>query len=77
MEIVKFVVIAVIAVGLYLLPGFVAARRKCKSGAGIVILNLLLGWTFVGWVVALVWAAVGEPKPALAIPAIAQAAASN
>lgn len=63
MEIVKFVVIAVVAIALYMLPGFVAAGRKCKSGAGIVILNLLLGWTFVGWVAALVWAAVGETKP--------------
>jgi hypothetical protein len=27
-----------------------------------VIIDLLLGWTFVGWVVALSWAASGERK---------------
>jgi hypothetical protein len=33
-----------------------------KPFAGIAILNVLLGWTFLGWVGALVWAAVAERK---------------
>jgi hypothetical protein len=64
MAVLGFTVIAVFAVGLYMLPSFVAAGRKCKAAAGIVILNLLLGWTLLGWVGALIWAAVGEVKPA-------------
>lgn len=56
------VFVAVFGVGLYLLPSFVAAGRKCKAGAGIVTLNLLLGWTLLGWVGALIWASVSEPK---------------
>ncbi len=38
----------------YFIPSFVG-RKKRDAGA-IMTLNLLLGWTFIGWVVALVWA---------------------
>ncbi|MBE7084252.1 MAG: superinfection immunity protein [Clostridiales bacterium] len=41
---------------LYFLPSFVAFCRKKQNGCAIFILNFFLGWTFVGWVVALVWA---------------------
>jgi hypothetical protein len=47
---------AVLVFGLYLLPAIVAAIRKHQSFGGIFILNLLLGWTVLGWIVALVWA---------------------
>lgn len=49
---------AAIFIGLILslIPGLVATRRDCKHQAGIWILSLLLGWTFIGWVAALVWA---------------------
>ena len=44
------------AVALYFLPGFVAERRKHPQRLAITVLNLLGGWTAVGWLVALVWA---------------------
>jgi hypothetical protein len=47
---------------IYFLPTLVAGVRGCKAGAGIVIVNIFLGWTFIGWVVALAWAAAGERK---------------
>lgn len=48
-------VIAVITLG-YMLPWAIAASRgKANSGA-IGLINLLLGWTFIGWIVALVMA---------------------
>jgi hypothetical protein len=47
----------------YLLPAIVAAVRRHHNQNAIFILNVLLGWTFVGWVVALVWAATYvEPR---------------
>ena len=49
-----------IAVIVYVLPSWIA-RNKANFGA-IFALNLLLGWTFVGWVVALVWALMVERK---------------
>ena len=46
----------VILLIVYFLPSFVALRRKKSNGNAILVLNLLLGWTLVGWVVSLVWA---------------------
>jgi len=39
---------------LYFAPALMAVRKK--GAAGIVALNLLLGWTVLGWIIALVWA---------------------
>jgi hypothetical protein len=51
---------ALVAIALYLLPAIVAAARKHPSGWAIFILNLLLGWTVLGWIIALIWSATGE-----------------
>ncbi|WP_152545509.1 superinfection immunity protein [Pseudomonas chlororaphis] len=50
-----FVLLAV-GFAIYFLPTFVASNRKHVNGTSIFLVNLLLGWTFLGWVVALVWA---------------------
>lgn len=47
-------VIAIAAV-VYFLPALVAASRE-RAKLPIFVLNLFLGWTVLGWVVALVWA---------------------
>lgn len=39
----------------YLLPMFIAFGRDHPNAWPITILDLLLGWTFIGWVVALIW----------------------
>ena len=41
---------------LYFAPTVAASKRDHDSIDGIVVLNLLLGWTIVGWVVAMSWA---------------------
>ncbi len=41
----------------YSLPTFVAYLRKHPQRRLVGVINLFLGWTFLGWVVALVWAA--------------------
>lgn len=57
----------VLLVGLYLLPAVVAHDRDHPSTLGIAVLNVLLGWTFLGWVIALVWAFSGtKPAPVAA-----------
>lgn len=50
------VILIVLGIALYFVPWIVAACRNGKHCAGIAILNLFLGWTFIGWVIALVWA---------------------
>lgn len=51
--------LALIALGvvIYFIPGIVAHVRGHHQENAIVLLNLFLGWTFIGWVAALVWAA--------------------
>lgn len=44
----------------YIMPAAIASHRKCKATAAIAIVNVFLGWTFIGWVVALAWAVSGE-----------------
>ena len=40
----------------YLLPSIIALIRSKRDITGIVLLNFFLGWTMIGWVVALIWA---------------------
>jgi hypothetical protein len=41
---------------IYFLPFIVAIARKHLDSTAIFVLNLFLGWTFFGWVIALIWA---------------------
>ena len=40
----------------YFIPSIVAKVKKHKDLTAILVLNLLLGWTFICWVICLVWA---------------------
>jgi hypothetical protein len=42
-------------IGPYWIPTIIAFVRKHPSKGAVLALNLLAGWTFVGWVVSLVW----------------------
>lgn len=50
------IVVAVIAVVVYFAPSWVALARRVLHPLPIFLLNLVLGWSLIGWVVALVWA---------------------
>lgn len=49
------IVVAVLTVG-YMLPWMIAALRGRSNHWAVFAVNLLLGWTLIGWVVALVMA---------------------
>ncbi len=40
----------------YFIPSVVAFWRTHHSKVAILTLNILLGWSGIGWIVALVWA---------------------
>ncbi len=48
-------IVALLSAG-YMLPWAIAATRGKSNSGAIGWINLLLGWTFIGWVVALVMA---------------------
>lgn len=41
---------------IYFIPAIVAHDRRHHNRYAIYALNLLLGWTVLGWIAALVWA---------------------
>jgi hypothetical protein len=58
MDIMGVFIGATLIVLLYFTPGFIA--RGKKNEGGIFFLNLFLGWTFLGWVIAFIWACTSE-----------------
>lgn len=57
-------VILVVGFFIYFIPSAVGILRGKSNWFAIVVLNLFLGWTFVGWVVALVWACAKDQESA-------------
>jgi hypothetical protein len=55
----------VFLLALYFLPALIAGSRHVEGRTAITLVNLFLGWTFVGWIVALIWAIVA-PTPYIA-----------
>lgn len=47
-------VLAAILTAGYMLPWAIAAVRNLRSHVSVGLVNLLLGWTIIGWVIALV-----------------------
>lgn len=41
---------------IYFIPTFVAYENEQDNSASILVLNLLLGWALIPWVIALIWA---------------------
>ena len=50
----------------YFLPAFLARHKR--NFTGILVLNILAGWTFIGWIIALVWAVSSEPELQAPVP---------
>jgi Superinfection immunity protein len=42
---------------MYFLPSITALARSKRDLLSIFLLNLFLGWTVIGWIVSLIWAA--------------------
>lgn len=60
MELIEGVLYLIIALALYFLPALIAQHRG-RDGLGMItLLNLILGWTVLGWIILLVVAFTGE-----------------
>ncbi len=49
---------------LYILPAIIAFTRQHRNKTAITLVNILLGWSGIGWIVALVWAFTNDPAKA-------------
>ncbi len=52
----------IVIVAAYFLPTIIAAIRNHHQVNPIFMLNLLLGWTVLGWIAALIWAVSAVQK---------------
>jgi len=57
----EFLMLAAL-VAVYFLPGLVAYKRDHQNAASIMLLNLFLGWTLLGWIGAMVWSASAKKQ---------------
>lgn len=46
---------------LYFLPSIIGYKRQVPDIGSVIVINLFLGWTLIGWVVALALAARSVP----------------
>ncbi len=53
-------ILSIVGFCVYFFPSYVAMDRGHPSKGGIIVINLFLGWTFLGWVIALAWAFSGK-----------------
>jgi len=49
------VIVRIMMAVAYFLPAIIAVCRRHISAGPIFLFNLLLGWTVLGWILALVW----------------------
>ncbi|MBR2068877.1 MAG: superinfection immunity protein [Candidatus Gastranaerophilales bacterium] len=49
-----------VACVIYFIPVIVANIRRHNNFGAIVVLNVVLGWTFFGWLAALLWSLNGD-----------------
>ncbi|QHB32166.1 superinfection immunity protein [Yersinia canariae] len=59
----SFIVNNLILIILYFVPFIIAKKRKHNSSGSIFLVNLLFGWTLIGWAIALVWSMSANVAP--------------
>ncbi len=62
MEIISGLIMLTLLLAAYFVPSIVAVVRKHNNTLPIVLVNLLLGWMLIGWLVALIWSTTDNVK---------------
>lgn len=52
----SYIPFGLVSLALYFLPTIIVLARRKKNVMGPILVNVLLGWTVIGWIVALIWA---------------------
>jgi Superinfection immunity protein len=69
--------VLVMGVLFYFLPTLIAFVKRKSNAPAILVLNIFGGWTFLGWLVSLVWACTKDslPLPQMTSPPVPRVAA--
>ena len=67
---------------IYFVPALIAKRRHIENLEAIFLVNLVFGWTVLGWIGALIWSIIEKQKvkesiespyvPIVAVPKVPQ-----
>lgn len=49
---------------IYMIPTGIAYYRKHNNKVAILLINLFLGWTILGWFGSLIWSVINDQKGA-------------
>ena len=52
--------LAILILVIYFVPSIVGYSNKKKNKSAILTLNFFLGWTLIGWIIALTWATMKD-----------------
>jgi len=62
MELLESLFLLCLFLCVYFAPVLIANSREHRNNAAIFVLTLFLGWTILGWVVALIWGFTDNTK---------------
>jgi hypothetical protein len=62
---ISVIVLLLIAL-IYMLPTLIAFGREHLRRYDIIVVNILVGWTLIGWIVVFLWASLGRVEDELA-----------
>ena len=60
-------IIILAAVLFYFSPSIIAYDRKHRNFTTILILNIFMGWTVLGWLIAFIWSTTDNTRPKIHI----------
>mgnify|MGYP001581273136 CR=1 FL=1 len=49
----------------YFIPSYMAFKMGNRNAFAILVLNVLGGWTIIGWILAMVWCSNGNDRESL------------
>ena len=56
-----FVILLLLCVIIYMLPTLIAFARDIPRRHAVTVVNIVLGWTLVGWFICFLWATLAQP----------------
>jgi uncharacterized membrane protein len=56
------IIMLLLVVLIYMLPTLIAFGREHPRRQDLAVVNILLGWTLIGWVAVFLWALLAETE---------------
>ena len=53
-----FVILLLVCLVIYMLPTLIAYARDIPSRGAVTVVNIIFGWTLIGWFIAFLWASL-------------------